>query len=254
MHAFTYFVLSLVAVAHGLPAFLAEHKRDDILKLDPTIDLGLDVNNKNSCFGLGISVCDPITVDSQKSSTVVKKNNNNNNNNRRDNRKDNDNNDIDNNNSNKMRGSDTEINFNPDIDLDLHDFNLEGDNSCFGIGLSVCDSIADDSDIDESTGESDSKAKAKANPPSSSSSTPTPTPSPAKAPATYSVQASPASSSPSSSPTTSPSSSSGGNSLIDVSPVIKPHLNLTNANSCQGVGISACDPITVDSIVKSLSS
>ncbi|KAI1802896.1 hypothetical protein F4811DRAFT_527386 [Daldinia bambusicola] len=250
MHALTYFILSFVGVAHSLPTLLAEHKRDQLLNLSPTLDLGLSANNDNSCFGLGISVCDPITVDSKKNSTVVNNGSNGSKAKEEPSSKDN------------GSGGDSLINLSPDIDLGL---NLSNENSCVGIGISACDPITVDSDVTNTVENGDSKAKV--DPPSSTTTaTLTPTPTPTKAPATYPVQASPttssasgasgASSSPTSSPISSPtssSSSSGGNSLIDLSPEVKPDLNLSNDNSCQGIGISACDPITVDSIVKNIS-
>ncbi|KAK6949388.1 hypothetical protein Daesc_009463 [Daldinia eschscholtzii] len=234
MHAFTYFVLSFIGVAQGLPTFLAEHKRDQLINLSPSLNLGLNANNDNSCLGLGISVCDPITVDSKKNSTVVN---------------DNSGSKAKEEPSSKDNGSsgDSLINVSPDIDLGL---NLSNENSCLGIGISACDPITVDSDVTNTVENVDSKAKDE---PSSAMPTPTPT----TAPATYPVQASPTSSA-SSSPTSSPTSNSNsgstssGNSLINLSPEIKPDLNLSNDNSCQGIGISACDPITVNSTVNSI--
>ncbi|OTB19429.1 hypothetical protein K445DRAFT_314313 [Daldinia sp. EC12] len=233
MHAFTYFVLSFIGVAQGLPTFLAEHKRDQLINLSPSLNLGLNANNDNSCLGLGISVCDPITVDSKKNSTVVNDNNGSK---------------AKEEPSSKDNGSsgNSLINVSPDIDLGL---NLSNENSCLGIGISACDPITVDSDVTNTVENVDSKAKDEP----SSAPTATPTPTPTTAPATYPVQASPTSSA-SSSPTSNSNSgsTSSGNSLINLSPEIKPDLNLSNDNSCQGIGISACDPITVNSTVNSI--
>ncbi|KAF3057461.1 hypothetical protein GL218_06237 [Daldinia childiae] len=226
MRAFTYCILSFIGVAHGLPILLAEHKRDQLINLSPNLDLGLTANNDNSCLGLGISVCDPITVDSEKNSTVV----------------------HDNGSKAKEEPSTTDngsgnslINLSPDVDLGL---NLSNENSCLGIGISACDPITVGSDVTNTVKDGGDEAKAE---PSSAASTTTTTP------ATYPVQSSPPSSTnANSSPTSSPTTNGGGNSLLDLSPKIAPDINLSNDNSCQGIGISACDPITVDSVVKNI--
>ncbi|KAI0849671.1 hypothetical protein F5Y00DRAFT_235465 [Daldinia vernicosa] len=230
MRAFTYFLLSFIGVAHGLPVLLAEHKRDQLINLSPNLDLGLGVDNDNSCLGLGISVCDPITVDSKKNDTVVH--------------------DTGSKakaepSTNDSGSGDSLINLSPDVDLGL---DLSNENSCLGIGISACDPITVGSDVTKTV--KDGGDEAKVEPSSTASTTATP------APATYPVQSSPPSSTSasSSSPTSSPTTNSGGNSLLDLSPKIAPDLNLSNDNSCQGIGISACDPITVDSIVKNISS
>ncbi|KAI0103609.1 hypothetical protein F4814DRAFT_432041 [Daldinia grandis] len=226
MRIFTYFVFSFVGVAHGLPMLLAEHKRDQLINLSPNLDLGLNVNNDNSCLGLGVSVCDPITVDSEKNSTVVHDNGSK----------------AKEEPSTKDSGSgDSLINLSPDIDLGL---GLSNENSCLGIGISACDPITVGSDV-TNTVEDSSSDEAKTEPSPTASSTTT----------AYPVQPSPTSStSASSSPTSSPTTNDSGNSLLDISPKIAPDLTLSNDNSCQGIGISACDPITVDSIVNNTSS
>ncbi|KAI1656972.1 hypothetical protein F4813DRAFT_118301 [Daldinia decipiens] len=229
MRAFTYFILSFVGAAHGLPILLAEHKRDQLINLSPNLDLGLNASNDNSCLGLGISVCDPITVDSEKNSTVVHD----------DGSKAKTKEEPS---TNDSGSGDSLINLSPDVDLGL---DLSNENSCLGIGISACDPITVGSDVTNTV--KDGGDEAKVVEPSSAASTTTTTP----APATYPVQPIPTSST---SPTSSPATNGGGNSLLDLSPKIAPDLNLSNDNSCQGIGISACDPITVDSIVKNISS
>ncbi|KAI1650075.1 uncharacterized protein F4817DRAFT_329647 [Daldinia loculata] len=223
MLAFNYFILSFIGIAHGLPILLAENKRDQLINLSPNLDLGLDANNDNSCLGLGISVCDPITVDSEKNSTV----------------------EHDNGSKAKEEPStkdsdsgDSLINLSPDVDLGL---DLSNENSCLGIGISACDPITVGSDVTKTV--KDGGDEAKVEPSSAASTTPAPT--------AYPVQPSPTSGT---SATSSPTTKSSGNSLLDLSPKIAPDLNLSNDNSCQGIGISVCDPITVDSVVKNISS
>ncbi|KAI4861507.1 hypothetical protein F4820DRAFT_433478 [Hypoxylon rubiginosum] len=223
MHPFTYLVLSFLGIALSLPLFRAEHKRDSILTLSPTIDPGLNLSNDNSCLGIGISVCDPITVNSTTTEATTKPK------------------------AKAASGSssssttqddatptsgdtlinttgasgDSLINISPTISPDL---SLSNDNGCLGIGISACDPITVGSDVTKTVTEEsdDSTADDSSDAPSS----------------TY--------------PTSAPSATStskAGDSLLDLSPNASPDLNLSNDNGCLGIGISVCDPITVDSIV-----
>jgi hypothetical protein len=88
---------------------------------------------------------------------------------------------------------------------------LSNDNSCLGIGISVCDPIT--------VGDTDSSEDG-------TSSTTSSTATEEKAVDT--------------------GSTSSGSSLIDLSPVISPDIDLSSDDSCTGIGISACDPINVD--------
>ncbi|KAI0881235.1 uncharacterized protein GGS22DRAFT_172732 [Annulohypoxylon maeteangense] len=212
MRAFTYFVLSFVGTVHSLPAFLAESKRS-LINLSPDVDLGLNLENDNSCLGIGISVCDPITVDSKTSSTTA-----------------------DNTSSSSSSKTKTEsntssddnslINLSPTISPDL---NLSNENSCLGIGISACDPITVGSDVTKTVTKTDGSSDETTE--TEQSSYPT-----------ASTQ-----SKSTTTTTTSNSGSSSGGSLLNLSPTISPDLNLVNDNSCTGIGISACDPITVDS-------
>ncbi|KAI2603789.1 uncharacterized protein GGS25DRAFT_505449 [Hypoxylon fragiforme] len=244
MHAFSYFALSIIGVAYSLPTLLAESKRG-LIKVSPDLDLGLDVNNDNSCLGLGISVCDPITVDSNKTSTVTKGSSSSSS-------------------SSSISppsstptakeasssGDDPLIDISPDLGLDL---GLSNENSCLGIGISACDPITVGSDVTNTVDKGDNDADTSSNPDSPSkentqqSSYPTSTTSTSAS--TYPTTTS--KSTPTSTPTqiTSAGSKSTGGGLLDLSPVLSPDVNLNNDNSCQGIGISACDPITVDSNV-----
>ncbi|KAI1262840.1 hypothetical protein F5Y18DRAFT_396434 [Xylariaceae sp. FL1019] len=46
--------------------------------------------------------------------------------------------------------------------------------------------------------------------------------------------------------TSTSSDSDSSDSLIDLSPVVSPDIDLSSSNDCFGIGISACDPINVD--------
>ncbi|KAI2471329.1 hypothetical protein F4781DRAFT_387296 [Annulohypoxylon bovei var. microspora] len=217
MHAFTYLVLSFVGTTYSLPAFLAESKRS-LINLSPDIDLGLDLENNNSCLGIGASVCDPITVNSKTNSTVVE------------NKSSSSSSKAKTDSSDSSSGDDSLINISPDLGLDL---GLSNDNSCLGLGISACDPITVGSDVtktvtktDEST--SDETTEQSSYPTASSES---------KSPNT----------SESKTTNTSTKDSNSGDSLLNLSPTISPALTLSNDNSCQGIGISACDPITVNS-------
>ncbi|KAI1762329.1 hypothetical protein GGR53DRAFT_501921 [Hypoxylon sp. FL1150] len=230
MHAFTCFILSFLGVALSLPLFRAEHKRDSIISLSPTVDPDLNLSNDNSCLGIGISVCDPITVNSTSTETATKS------------KAESDSatssapsssSTADSGDSliNLAGGSgDSLINISPTISPDL---SLSNDNSCLGIGISACDPITVGSTVTKTvTEESDDDT-------SSSSVTPS---------STYPTSTA-STSSATSATSTATSASSKGDSLIDLSPNASPDLNLSNDNGCLGIGISACDPITVDSIV-----
>ncbi|KAI5862999.1 hypothetical protein GGS23DRAFT_47451 [Durotheca rogersii] len=131
MHVATYFILSFFGAADGLPTFSAERRQ--AIDVSPNIDLGLGLENANSCFGIGISVCDPITVDSKKNMTVTG-------------------------NAPQPEAGDVEVNtpdnstsdnnqilkLSPDVKTNL---NLNNDNSCLGIGISACDPITVGSEI-----------------------------------------------------------------------------------------------------------
>ncbi|KAI1459984.1 hypothetical protein F4805DRAFT_419439 [Annulohypoxylon moriforme] len=220
MRSSTYFVLSFVGVAHSLPAFLAESKRS-LINLSPTISPDVNLNNDNSCLGIGISVCDPITVDSKTNSTAVD--------------------DTSSSSSSKAKtessGSsddDSLINLSPTISPDL---TLTNPNSCLGIGISACDPITVGSDVTKTVTTSDDSSSDETTEPTETeqSSYPTAT---AESKSTTTTTTSDSESS---------SDSSGGGGLLDLSPVISPDVNLNNDNSCQGIGVSACDPITVNS-------
>ncbi|KAI1774588.1 hypothetical protein F4818DRAFT_66449 [Hypoxylon cercidicola] len=215
MHAFTYFVLSFLGVALSLPLFRAEHKRDSIITLSPTVGLDLGLSNENSCLGVGVSVCDPITVNSTTTETATKPQAK-----APDSTQDDSPAPTGDSIINPSGASgDTLLNISPTITPDL---NLSNDNSCLGIGISACDPITVGSDVTKTvTEESDDDA--------AYDSSPAPSSTPAS---------------------TAPSSTSGaGDSLINLSPSVSPDLNLSNDNGCLGLGISACDPITVDSKV-----
>ncbi|KAI1448780.1 hypothetical protein F5Y02DRAFT_374671 [Annulohypoxylon stygium] len=217
MH-FTYLVLSFAGAAHSLPTFLAESKRS-LIDLSPDVDLGLNLENDNSCLGIGISVCDPITVDSKTNETTV----------------DNTPSTSTSSSSSKAKtdssdsGDDSLINLSPTISPDI---GLSNENSCLGIGISACDPITVGSDVtktvtksDESSSDDTTETEQSSYPTASSESKSTTTTTAA---------------------TDSDKSSSGGG-LLNLSPVISPDIDLNNDNSCQGIGISACDPITVNS-------
>ncbi|KAI1204811.1 uncharacterized protein F4807DRAFT_445768 [Annulohypoxylon truncatum] len=217
MHVFTYLVLSFAGAAHGLPAFLAESKRS-LINISPVIDLGLKLTNANSCLGLGVSVCDPITVNSttadhasssgsSPSKTIMELSNS---------------------------GDDSLINLSPTITPDL---DLTNENNCLGIGISACDPITVGSDVSKTVTNSDDSSSDE-KPDTVQSSYPT---------ATATSESTPTTASASASASASNSDSSSGGSLLDLSPNVSPDINLKNENSCQGIGISACDPITVNS-------
>ncbi|KAL7620241.1 hypothetical protein AAE478_009234 [Parahypoxylon ruwenzoriense] len=227
MHAFTYLILSFIGVAHSLPTFLAE--RRGLINLSPDLDLGLNFSNDNSCLGIGISVCDPITVDSTKNSTATdntpkskaKKEPNN----------------------NSASGDNSLINLSPDISSDL---NISNDNSCLGIGISACDPITVGSDVtntannnndDDDDNNNDDNADEGSNDTTS----------------TYPTSKEKTDESSSSDSSSNGNSDSNGGGLVNSSPEVSPDLNLSNDNSCQGIGVSACDPITVDSKVENSS-
>ncbi|KAI2622509.1 hypothetical protein GGR54DRAFT_598809 [Hypoxylon sp. NC1633] len=219
MHAITYFILSFIGAAHCLPAFLAENHKRSLINLSPDIDLGLDASHDNSCLGIGISVCDPITVDSTKNSTVTN-----------DNSKAKDESDDDDMDSS---GGDSLINISPDLDLDI---DLSSDNSCLGIGISACDPITVGSDV-TNTVVNDNSEKVPAKEEASTTTTSYPT-YPTEAPSSEKKGDS-----------QSKSKSNSGDSLLNLSPAVAPDVDLSGDNSCVGVGISACDPITVNSTI-----
>ncbi|KAI1414047.1 hypothetical protein F5Y13DRAFT_21342 [Hypoxylon sp. FL1857] len=208
MRASTYFVLSLLGAAHGLPTFLAEIKRA-LISISPDINLGLNLSNDNSCLGLGVSVCDPITVNSTTNSTAV-----NNNGSKAKPVSTSDASDASNDTSS---GDDSLIDISPKVGLDL---GVSNDNSCLGLGISACDPITVGSDVTKSSTNNDDSSSEESSVPSSTADN---------------------------SNSDSSSGSSNGGGLLDLSPTVSPDVNLHNDNSCQGIGISACDPITVNS-------
>ncbi|KAI2628031.1 hypothetical protein GGS26DRAFT_130608 [Hypomontagnella submonticulosa] len=240
MHASTYLILSCIGAAHSLPVHLAESKRG-LINVSPDLDLGLGLSNDNSCLGIGVSVCDPITVDSEKTNTV------------------------NNNNGSKAKeepqgsnnsGDDSLINISPELGLDL---DVSNDNSCLGIGISACDPITVGSEVTNtvnnggdgsSNGVAPSKEKA-----DQSSSRPGSYPTAASYPTTSSYPTSTVAPSVPSTPSTpsTPSNTNNDGGLLNLSPEISPDIGLSNDNSCQGIGISACDPITVGSKVNNVS-
>ncbi|KAI0126631.1 hypothetical protein BJ170DRAFT_629459 [Xylariales sp. AK1849] len=118
MHAAN-LLIALAGATFALPTFSLE--RRGLINLSPTVSPEVDLNNANSCLGLGISVCDPINVGgtqnsndssvSKKKTTTTKS---------------------------STSHSDSLINISPDISPSV---NLSDDNSCTGIGISVCDPI-----------------------------------------------------------------------------------------------------------------
>ncbi|KAK7962605.1 uncharacterized protein PG986_003430 [Apiospora aurea] len=86
---------------------------------------------------------------------------------------------------------------------------LSNDGSCTGLGVSACDPINVGGTQNSNNSNNNSKEK-------TSNTTPTP----------------------------SGQSGSGGG-LINLSPVVSPDLDVSNDNSCLGLGISVCDPINV---------
>jgi hypothetical protein len=90
------------------------------LDLSPILDLGGD----NSCLGLGISACDPINVDGTQNSHNTAVNG--------------DGNSQAESESGTAHESNALINLSPDISPEL---DIGGDNSCLGVGVSVCDPI-----------------------------------------------------------------------------------------------------------------
>lgn len=214
MHASTYFILSLLGVAHGLPTFLAEVKRA-LIQIKPVINLGLDLNNDNSCLGLGVSVCDPITVNSTTSSNAV---NNSSKQKIKEDSRDTKSTST-NNTSNDSSGDNSLVDISPELGLDL---NVNNDNSCLGLGISVCDPITVGSDVTKSSTNNDNESSSEKSNDSSSITD-------------------------NNSSSNSNSDSDDGGSLLNLSPNVSPDVTLNNDNSCQGIGISACDPITVNS-------
>ncbi|KAK8000247.1 hypothetical protein PG990_012847 [Apiospora arundinis] len=89
---------------------------------------------------------------------------------------------------------------------------LSNDNSCTGIGVSACDPI----NVNGTQGSNNNNSN-----PGKTTSAPAP-----------------ASSGQS-------GSGSGGGGLINLAPVISPDVDVSNDNSCLGLGISVCDPINV---------
>ncbi|KAI0011957.1 hypothetical protein F4779DRAFT_571083 [Xylariaceae sp. FL0662B] len=150
MHT-SFFILSLAGIAYGLPT-LAVDKRSPtttspdvyatadahaqsssssssagsgLINISPDISPDLHLSDKNSCLGLGISVCDPINVGGTQnsnnggdgSSTTEKAASQ-----------------PDSSNS----GGGSLINLSPTISPDL---DLDDSDSCLGIGISACDPI-----------------------------------------------------------------------------------------------------------------
>ncbi|KAK7914388.1 hypothetical protein PG985_012091 [Apiospora marii] len=97
------------------------------------------------------------------------------------------------------------VNLSPNVSPKL---GLSNDGSCTGVGVSACDPINVDG-TQNSNNQNNNKEKA--------------------------------------SPTATPQgqSGSGGGGLINVAPVISPEVDVSNDNSCTGIGISVCDPINV---------
>ncbi|KAI0178933.1 hypothetical protein GGR52DRAFT_534154 [Hypoxylon sp. FL1284] len=242
MHGLSYFILSLAGLALSLPLFRAEHgRRDSIISISPIVEPNITIGGDNSCVGIGISVCDPITVNSTTTETTNKPNS-----------KaaapatpaqpsDSPISSADSlvntatstgdsliNLSSSTKG-DSLINVSPTVSPDL---GLGGDNSCLGLGVSACDPITVDSDVTKTVNHEDSSDKADDSNSKSSAAPPS---------STYSA------SSPSSAASSAGGSSDSGDSLLNLSPNASP--DLSGDNSCVGIGISACDPITVDSVV-----
>ncbi|KAK8043681.1 hypothetical protein PG993_006111 [Apiospora rasikravindrae] len=98
------------------------------------------------------------------------------------------------------------INVSPNVSPKI---GLSNDGSCTGVGVSACDPINVGGTQNSNN---DSKQKA-----------PNTTPAPS-----------------------GQSGSGSGGGLINLSPVISPDVDVSNDNSCTGIGISVCDPINVD--------
>ncbi|KAK7985288.1 hypothetical protein PG996_005470 [Apiospora saccharicola] len=97
------------------------------------------------------------------------------------------------------------INLSPDVSPKV---GASNDGSCTGVGVSACDPINVDGTQNSNNQNNNNQEKAPAATPASSSG-----------------------------------SQSGG--LINVAPIISPDVDVSNDNSCTGIGISVCDPINV---------
>ncbi|CAJ2500195.1 Uu.00g030480.m01.CDS01 [Anthostomella pinea] len=129
-------VLSFVGLAHGLPTFGAETR--DLINLSPTVSPALGLDNSNSCLGLGISACDPINVGGTQNSNNGKETETQVGSQSSNKGKDSCSSKKTKSGSGSTTGSGSLINISPDVSPDV---DINNENSCTGIGISVCDPI-----------------------------------------------------------------------------------------------------------------
>ncbi|KAI1077639.1 hypothetical protein F5B20DRAFT_257572 [Whalleya microplaca] len=154
------------------------------------------------------------------------------------------------------------IDLSPDVDPTI---GLDNAHSCLGIGISVCDPINvggvqnsnnGDSSYPQSNPRSYPVSKPQSYPESTPVSTAVPYPESTPVSTAVSYPESTPVSYPESTPVSYPESGekaeesvkdkdSNGGGLLNLSPDISPDINLNNADSCLGLGISVCDPINV---------
>ncbi|KAK8061442.1 hypothetical protein PG994_007808 [Apiospora phragmitis] len=105
-----------------------------------------------------------------------------------------------------LGGSGGLVNLSPNVSPKV---GLSNDNSCTGIGVSACDPINVKGTQNSNNNNSNNE------------NAPTTTPAP------------------------SGQGGSGGGGLVNVAPIVSPDVDVSNDNSCTGIGISVCDPINV---------
>ncbi|KAI8624125.1 hypothetical protein F5Y19DRAFT_339585 [Xylariaceae sp. FL1651] len=252
------FVHFLAGAVHSLPVLLAER---GLINVSPVLSPTLDLSSSNSCFGLGISVCDPINVGGTQNSNNG------------------DSNDSSSPSSSRSSSSSSEsgglLDLSPVITPIV---DLSSDNDCTGVGISACDPI----NVNGTQNSNNSNADARDFVPSSKQATDTSSGndgsslinlSPVVAPvvdasshddcialgisvcdpinvngtqnSNNNNNSKDVTNTPSKETTMDTDCDEDDSSLVDIDPTLAPDLDLSSSNDCIGLGISACDPINV---------
>lgn len=206
----------LSGLTSSLPIFSTKTVRS-LIDISPNISPDLDLSSDGSCLGVGISACDPITV--SHASTTKKYVNGTQSS--QDEEGSSNSSSTDNSSSNSTApatstattaaattatsGAGALININLNISPEV---DLGGDNTCTGVGVSVCDPVT----VGDGTSDSDEATDSASDDSSNDIST---------------------------------ISDSESGRLINININVSPDIDLGGDDVCIGVGISACNPIKV---------
>lgn len=206
----------LLGLTSSLP--ILSTKGRSLIDLSPNISPDLDLSSDGSCFGLGISACDPITVvhtssNGKKYANSTKSSQDEGSSTGSSSSHPNSTTTMTTITNTTAAGHSPLININVNLSPKT---DVGGDNTCTGVGVSVCDPISVSDGTSNSTKESNDAEDTSGNSSNDSSST------------------------------DEGSDNSGSGSLINININISPEVDLGGDNVCIGLGISACDSINVN--------